>query len=160
MNVIKDTTQWDQWAKGVGCPFDAPRAESNDHWDFVSTLTVSSLYLSGNQTYRGYCLLILDLRHAIRPDQLLPEEWESFCFDLYEAERAIMQTLHPDHINVAVFGNVVPHLHWHIIPRYRDDRRWEGPIWTTAEAEMPVIRLPANERSELIQKLREAFWER
>ena len=35
----------------------------------------------------------------------------------------------PDHINIASLGNVMPHLHWHIIPRYRADPRWGGPIW-------------------------------
>ncbi len=46
--------QWDQLVRGVNCPFDAPRADSNDHWDLVAHLGVSSLYLSKNQTYRGH----------------------------------------------------------------------------------------------------------
>src|SRR5665213_2168218 len=131
-----DKTRWDQWSKGIACPFDAPRAESNDHWDFIARLMASSLYLSNNQTYRGHCLLILDLRHATRPDQLSAEEWRSFCADLYTAESAISLTVRPDHINIAVLGNVVPHLHWHIVPRYRGDPRWEAPIWMTEVAEM------------------------
>jgi len=151
-----DETQWDDWAKGAGCPFDAPRPESNSHWDFVSSLTVSSLYLSGNQTYRGHYLLILDLRHATRPDQLSSEEWGAFCADLYVAQKALMDVLRPDHINVEILGNVVPHLHWQIVPRYRDDPRWQAPIWTTTIAEMPVIPMKAEDRAELIQSLRSA----
>jgi diadenosine tetraphosphate (Ap4A) HIT family hydrolase len=151
-----EETQWDRWARGIACPFDAPRAASNEYWDFIAALTVSSLYLSSNQTYRGHCLLILDSRHATRPDQLTGEEWVAFCADLYLAEKAMMRTLQPDHINVAVLGNVVPHLHWHIVPRTRHDPRWKAPIWTTTVAEMPVTALPANERAELIEKLRDA----
>ena len=105
-------SQWDQWAQGTACPFDAPRGESNEYWDIVAPLTVSTLYLSKNQTYRGHCVLILDLRHVIRPDELSPQEWAMFCADLHKAESAIMQAVCPDHINVAVLGNVIPHLHW------------------------------------------------
>ena len=32
-------------------------------------------------------------------------------------------------INLAAFGNMVPHLHWHIIPRWRDDKHFPEPIW-------------------------------
>ena len=150
-------SRWHQWAQGTGCPFDLPRPESNEYWDFIVSLTVSSLYLSSNQTYRGHCLLILDLRHATRPGELSSDEWGAFCADLHLAEKAMMQALQPDHINVAIFGNVVPHLHWIIVPRYRDDPRWEAPIWITTLAEMPITRLPNHERTGLIEKLRIAL---
>jgi diadenosine tetraphosphate (Ap4A) HIT family hydrolase len=152
-------TRWHQWAQGTECPFDMPRPESNEYWNFIVSLTVSSLYLSTNQTYRGHCLLILDLRHAIRPDQLSSDEWQAFCADLHLAERAIMQVLQPDHINIAILGNVVPHLHWIIVPRYRDDPRWEAPIWTTTLAEMPVTTMAAKERADIIERLRTAISE-
>ena len=153
---MKDA-RWHRWAEGKECPFDMPRPESNEYWDFIVSLTVSSLYLSTNQTYRGHCLLILDLQHAIRPDQLSSDEWQAFCADLHLAETAIMRVLQPDHINVAILGNVVPHLHWLIVPRYRNDPRWEGPIWTTTLAEIPVTPMASDERAGLIQRLRTAI---
>jgi diadenosine tetraphosphate (Ap4A) HIT family hydrolase len=151
------TPHWDQWAVGAECPFDSPRSQSNDHWDLIAPLTISSLYLSRNQTYRGHCLLVFDPRHAVRPDQLSSPEWTSFCNDLYTAQAAIMQTVRPDHLNVEILGNVVPHLHWHIVPRYRGDPRWGGPIWTTHVSEFPVTPLLADEQADLIQKLRDAL---
>jgi diadenosine tetraphosphate (Ap4A) HIT family hydrolase len=154
---LANQNRWDQWAQGTNCPFDGSRAESNDHWDFVASLLVSSLYLQKNQTYHGHCILIWDTRHAVRIDQLSSGEWAAFCADLYVAERAIMQTLNPDHINLEILGNVVPHLHWQIVPRYRTDPRWEGPIWTTTVAEMPVTSLSVSSRTELIEKLRSAL---
>ena len=65
----------------------------------------------------------------------------------------MMQVLRPDHINVAILGNVVPHLHWLIVPRYRDDPRWEAPIWTTTQAEMPVTFMAWEERARLIKEI-------
>jgi diadenosine tetraphosphate (Ap4A) HIT family hydrolase len=37
-------------------------------------------------------------------------------------------------------GNTVPHLHWGLIPRYKNDRRWGHPIWTTERSEMKHTR--------------------
>ena len=50
------------------CPFDTPRPANNEHWDLIDTLSISSLYLSKNQTYRGQCQLIFDSRHVARLD--------------------------------------------------------------------------------------------
>jgi diadenosine tetraphosphate (Ap4A) HIT family hydrolase len=157
--MVDETTpaeRWDQWAKGRDCPFCLPRAASSEHWDFIAKLNVSSLYLTSNQAYRGHCFLVLDIRHAARPDQLSSEEWSAFCTDLYKAERALVQTVQPDHINIEMMGNIVPHLHWQIVPRYRADSRWGAPIWTTTVAEMLKTSLQSSERDELVQKLRAA----
>jgi diadenosine tetraphosphate (Ap4A) HIT family hydrolase len=148
---------WRALVDGVGCQLDAPRPTSNDFWDLVAPLSVSSLYLAKNQTYRGQCSLIFDLRHAARPDQLTSTEWGAFCADLYAAQRAIVSVTQPDHVNVESLGNVVPHLHWHIIPRYIGDPRWGMPIWTTPLSEMLDTRLDAGERETLLRQLRDAL---
>ncbi len=44
-------------------------------------------------------------------------------------ESAQRAALAPDKVNLASFGNVVPHLHWHVIPRWRDDRHFPDPVW-------------------------------
>jgi diadenosine tetraphosphate (Ap4A) HIT family hydrolase len=136
---------------------DAPRSASNEFWDLVSPLSVSSLYLATNQTYRGQCSLIFDVRHASRPDQLTAEEWSAFCADLFAAQRAVVSVTRPDHINVESLGNVVPHLHWHIIPRYIGDPRWGMPIWTTPLSAMGDTRLEAPDREALLRALRDAL---
>jgi diadenosine tetraphosphate (Ap4A) HIT family hydrolase len=55
---------------------------------------------------------------------------------LYEAvnrvELAVRAIMAPHKINVASLGNVVPHLHWHIIPRYADDAQFPAPVWAAA----------------------------
>ncbi len=152
-----DFSQWSEMRRGVRCPLDSPRPESNEEWDLIAPLTASTLYLCKNQTYRGHCMLILDLRHATRPDELSSEEWLRFCADLYKAQSALTRTLDPDHINIAALGNLTPHLHWHIIPRYRNDARWGAPIWMTQSGEMPDTRLEANEHLRLLQSLRRAL---
>ncbi|HEY6507358.1 MAG TPA: HIT family protein, partial [Vicinamibacterales bacterium] len=134
----------DDWAtrvSGVGCWLCAPRPASNDHWDLVAALSASSLYLAKNQTYRGQCQLVFDRRHAARLDQLTAGEYAAFSGDLFAAQNAVVRTVRPDHVNIESLGNVVPHLHWHIVPRYVGDARWGMPIWTTPLDAMPDRRL-------------------
>ena len=68
-----------------------------------------------------------------------------------------MRVLRPDHINIESLGNVVPHLHWHIIPRYAGDPRWGNPVWQVPLDTMPDHRLPDEERRALIDSLRRAL---
>ncbi len=84
-----DKLQCDKMVRGEACPFDTPRAASNEYWDFVAPLSVAYLYLSKNQAYRGQCLLILDICRATHPQQLSGAEWAAFCADLHTAEKTI-----------------------------------------------------------------------
>jgi len=55
------------------------------------------------------------------------------------ALRVLMQT---DKINLASLGNLVPHLHWHVIPRWRDDSHFPAPIWAAAARPTPARSAP------------------
>jgi diadenosine tetraphosphate (Ap4A) HIT family hydrolase len=150
------TTSWDTLAAGQGCPFDAPRAEHTAHWDLVAALSVSSWYLPHNQMYRGHGILVFDPRHVTRLDQLTSTEWQSYAADLHRAVRAIGDVCKPDHFNVESLGNIVPHLHWHVIPRYKNDGRWGQPIWAPDVNSQPDRRLAADDRDRLLAALRTA----
>jgi diadenosine tetraphosphate (Ap4A) HIT family hydrolase len=150
-----NSDSWRKLAAGVGCPFDSPRAASTEHWEHVATLSCSTLYLPKTQTYRGHCILVLDLRHATRPDQLTRQEWQRFCDDLYVAQHAIERVVRADHMNVAALGNLMPHLHWHIVPRYEHDPRWGGPIWSSDAADMPDKWLDDADYATLLKQLQD-----
>lgn len=149
---------WDELASGtVICPMDYPRPDNNEFVYFVRKLATSSLYLDRNQASRGHCVLIYDLSHVTRIDQLSADQWLALAGDLRTAESAIYKTFQPDHMNVESLGNGMPHLHWHIIPRFKDDGRWGGPVWTTTLAEMPHKELPQNEYAVLAARINEAI---
>lgn len=150
---MSELPPWDDLQSGIECPLCAPRPEQSEFIFFVRQLDISSLYLGRNQASFGTCLLIFDPRHAVRLDQLSDDEWLRYAVDLKRAESAIKRVVDPDHINVELLGNSVPHLHWHIIPRYRSEDRWGGPIWTTNLSELPVKRLDESEYKELASKL-------
>jgi diadenosine tetraphosphate (Ap4A) HIT family hydrolase len=52
-------------------------------------------------------------------------------------ERAVREHLHPTKVNLASLGNVVPHLHWHVMARYDWDSRFPAPIWAPAQRVAP-----------------------
>lgn len=58
-------------------------------------------------------------------------------------ERCVRATLAPTKINLASLGNVVPHLHWHVIARYAWDSRYPAPIWDAPRRTSDAARLAA-----------------
>ena len=48
---------------------------------------------------------------------------------VFVVERVLRELLAPEKINLASFGNMVPHLHWHIIPRFADDPHFPNAVF-------------------------------
>jgi diadenosine tetraphosphate (Ap4A) HIT family hydrolase len=56
------------------------------------------------------------------------------CMDAVTVvEQALRQHLSPAKINIATLGNMVPHLHWHVIARFEWDSHFPSPVWATAQ---------------------------
>jgi diadenosine tetraphosphate (Ap4A) HIT family hydrolase len=58
----------------------------------------------------------------------------------------------PDKINLASLGNVVPHLHWHVIPRFADDPHFPNPVWGVRQGSTPHA-VPADVDAQLAASL-------
>ena len=50
-------------------------------------------------------------------------------------ERVLRSQLRPDKINLAALGNMVPHLHWHVVARFEGDSHFPAPLWAAAVRE-------------------------
>jgi diadenosine tetraphosphate (Ap4A) HIT family hydrolase len=76
--------------------------------------------LGDPQVLRGYCLLLPDpvVPHL---QALAPELQQAFLADMARLGRSVYEELSPVRINYALFGNVEPALHAHVIPRYPDE---------------------------------------
>lgn len=60
----------------------------------------------------------------------LPEAQRLRCMQLVgTVERVLIERLQPTKINLAALGNMVPHLHWHVIARFEWDSHFPQPIW-------------------------------
>lgn len=72
-----------------------------------------------------------------------------YCTEaLTVVERALRKHVMPAKINLASLGNIVPHLHWHVIARFRDDSHFPGSVWAA-----PVRSRSLDGEAEVIAKL-------
>lgn len=106
--------------------------------------------------YPGYLRVIWNAHVAEMSD--LPAPWrEHLMRVVLAAEEALRELMRPDKMNLASFGNMVPHLHWHVIARYRDDRHFPQPIWgPPRQGEPPRVRARPSDEA-LAGRLRQAL---
>lgn len=56
------------------------------------------------------------------------------CMDAVAlVEQVLREQLAPTKINLAALGNMVPHLHWHVIARFGWDSHFPAPVWAPAQ---------------------------
>jgi diadenosine tetraphosphate (Ap4A) HIT family hydrolase len=79
--------------------------------------------------------------HVAEFSDLGPAE-RRFCIDAVAVvEQCLRAHLGPDKVNLAALGNAVPHLHWHIIARFRWDSHFPAPVWAAAQRQAPAAEL-------------------
>ncbi|MCK6412191.1 MAG: HIT family protein [Azonexus sp.] len=78
--------------------------------------------------YPGFCRIVWQA-HVREMSDLAPAERQQLMAAVFAVESVVRELFAPDKINLASFGNMVPHLHWHVIPRWRDDRHFPEPVW-------------------------------
>jgi diadenosine tetraphosphate (Ap4A) HIT family hydrolase len=65
---------------------------------------------------------------------------------------ALFSVLQPDKINYELLGNMVPHIHWHLVPRFSDDPLWPRPIWSEPHNDLILSPEEYRERIRLIRQ--------
>lgn len=85
----------------------------------------------------GFLRVVLR-RHVREMTDLPPPDRDRLMAVVFAVEAHVRQSLDPDKMNLASLGNLTPHLHWHVIPRWRDDRHFPGPVWSPARHDAPV----------------------
>jgi diadenosine tetraphosphate (Ap4A) HIT family hydrolase len=85
--------------------------------------------LNPDQFFKGYSFVTLKW-HSEELYQLSDKDRKSFLEDMSRVARALSEVFNPDKMNYELLGNGMPHLHWHLIPRYKTDPLWGRPIWT------------------------------
>jgi diadenosine tetraphosphate (Ap4A) HIT family hydrolase len=84
--------------------------------------------LADEPDYPGFTRVIW-AAHVAEMTDLAPFERARLMEVVWRVERVQRELLRPDKVNVASLGNVVAHLHWHVIPRWREDRHFPQPVW-------------------------------
>lgn len=86
--------------------------------------------------YPGFCRVIVNA-HVREMTDLDPATLARVMAAVYAVEDALRAVLEPHKVNVASLGNVTPHVHWHVIPRFEDDAHFPQPIWSERRRDTP-----------------------
>ncbi len=125
-------------------------------WEAEADLRIVELrqcyvLLNRDQFFPGYAFVVAkehvtELFHLERSARAaLVEEVNSIAL-------ALNSLFKPDKMNYELLGNMVPHMHWHLVPRFRSDPLWPRPIWAEPHEEAVLTPAQYAERIELIRK--------
>jgi diadenosine tetraphosphate (Ap4A) HIT family hydrolase len=87
--------------------------------------------------YPAFCRAIWNA-HVKEMSDLDAAERDWFMHVVFAVEGVLREVCRPDKINLASLGNVTPHLHWHVIPRFRNDPHFPNAVWSAPLRPAPV----------------------
>jgi diadenosine tetraphosphate (Ap4A) HIT family hydrolase len=120
---------WESRVAGATCVIcDALPKGDTDHWIHVASGPSTEVYLDRGSRIPGYCLVVWRLGHVSEPTELDTEAAARYWQEVLAAGRALSLGFAPLKINYFTLGNTVPHLHTHVVPRFRDDPAPGGPL--------------------------------
>jgi diadenosine tetraphosphate (Ap4A) HIT family hydrolase len=116
-----------------------------------------SVILVDDPNYPGFCRVVWN-DHVKEMSDLGPSDRLLLNDAVWHLETAVREVMEPAKVNVASLGNVVPHLHWHVIPRFADDAHFPNPVWAAPVRQPDEQTLAA--RRALLPRLSRAIQQR
>lgn len=139
-HVARGVSELDQLARYLASPVESCELCSCPGGDLLWADDFCRVVRVADADYPGFCRVILQ-QHVAEMSDLPPAGQQRLMETVFCVESALRTIFNPDKINLASFGNVVPHLHWHVIPRWRDDRHFPHPVWGTPQRVASPARL-------------------
>lgn len=121
----------------------------------IAPLEASTLHFYREQTYPGRYVLVYH-RHVHRLTELEPEEYAALFRDVRKAADTLTRLYHPDKINYLILGDLCPHLHVHLVPKYQGGADWGTMFRMMPE---PTRFLSPQEEARQIEGIRAALEE-
>lgn len=125
-------------------------------WDDDADLRItefanSYLILNRDQFFPGYCLLFAK-QHVTELFDLDRQVRQGMVEELTQVAEQLARLFKADKINYELLGNMVPHIHWHLVPRRQSDPLWPRPIWAEAHQELLLTDEECRLRCEQIRR--------
>ena len=106
------------------------------HPNLIAELETGYAVLGDDQRRRGWTIFLCKT-HAGELHELDPAFRERFLLDMARVAEAVWRALSPRKLNYELLGNLDPHLHWHVFPRFAGDPMPTKPVWLIDPAELP-----------------------
>jgi diadenosine tetraphosphate (Ap4A) HIT family hydrolase len=105
-----------------------------------------------DEPFAGFCRVIWNT-HVREMTDLAVADRNHLMHIVFAVEAALRALLSPYKVNLASLGNVVPHLHWHVIPRFESDSHFPNPVCGAAKRPLAERTLPPNFAAQLAARL-------
>lgn len=92
---------------------------------FICELDASVVVLFKEQSHPGRCIVAFK-DHKSELTELTDDERNAFFADVSRVAKAIHAIFHPNKINYGAFGDSSGHMHFHLVPKYKDQFEWNG----------------------------------
>ncbi len=118
----------------------------------ICELPASKVYLFKEQSHKGRCI-VASKYHVSEMTELSDEERNAFFADVNHVANAIHKAFSPDKVNYGAYGDTGCHLHFHLVPKYKDGFEWG----TTFAMDPKQLTLSDSEYDALITELKKCL---
>jgi diadenosine tetraphosphate (Ap4A) HIT family hydrolase len=108
------------------CMYCAKDSRLSDLMMIICELDASIVYLFKEQTYRGRCIVAYKKEHKREIFELSEADRNRFIGNVAAVASAVSKAFSPQKINYGAYGDNMPHVHFHIVPKYADAPKWGG----------------------------------
>lgn len=91
----------------------------------ICELNASKVYLFKEQSHKGR-VIVASKHHVSEMTELTEDERNAFFADVNHVAEAIHKAFSPDKVNYGAYGDTGHHLHFHLVPKYKDGFEWGG----------------------------------
>lgn len=116
----------------------------------ICELNQSKVYLFREQSHPGR-VIVAHKKHVSEMTDLTPEERAEYFEEINKVSNAIHKAFNPQKVNYGAYGDTGCHLHFHLVPKYRDGFEWGGVF----EMNPKKVTLTDSEYVEMIEKIKE-----
>ncbi|PLX75878.1 MAG: HIT family protein [Desulfuromonas sp.] len=121
----------------------------------IAELEQCYVLLNRDQFFPGYCF-VFTREHVTELFHLDVATRQAVIEEVNDVAAALAAVFKPAKMNYELLGNMLPHMHWHLVPRFTTEPLWPKPIWSEPHDEVQLTGAEYAERIELIKdKLRD-----
>ncbi|RXZ82013.1 HIT family protein [Paenibacillaceae bacterium] len=117
----------------------------------VCSLDAADIYLFRDQLHRGRCVVALN-KHYRELHELPEATLRQFMSSVARTAQALQDIFAPDKLNYAIYGDIVDHLHFHLVPKYNEGPDWGQPFQTSSASASLLADEDYRELSETIRR--------